>query len=85
MGKVSVTAFVIKGGDVVTPSGVLTDGFVLVQDGKIDRVGSSGEFRRGDYGGMRMIHAEGKIVAPGFIDIHVHGGGGHEFLEGDET
>lgn len=28
------------------------------------------------------IDAEGRYVAPGFIDIHVHGGGGHDFMDG---
>ncbi len=31
------------------------------------------------------INANGKYVAPGFIDIHVHGGGGHDFMDGTET
>ncbi len=29
------------------------------------------------------IKAEGRYVAPGFIDIHVHGGAGYEFVDGD--
>jgi N-acetylglucosamine-6-phosphate deacetylase len=28
------------------------------------------------------IDAGGRWVAPGFIDIHVHGGGGHDFMDG---
>lgn len=31
------------------------------------------------------INAEGKYVAPGFIDIHVHGGGGYDFMDATET
>lgn len=27
------------------------------------------------------IDAKGKYVAPGFIDLHVHGGGGHDFMD----
>ena len=30
------------------------------------------------------INANGKYVSPGFIDIHVHGGGGHDFMDGTE-
>jgi N-acetylglucosamine-6-phosphate deacetylase len=30
-----------------------------------------------------QINAQGKYVAPGFIDIHVHGGGGHDFMDAD--
>jgi len=28
-----------------------------------------------------VIDAAGKYVSPGFIDIHVHGGGGHDFMD----
>jgi len=31
------------------------------------------------------INANGKFVSPGFIDIHVHGGGGHDFMDADEN
>lgn len=30
----------------------------------------------------RIIDAEGMYVSPGFIDIHVHGGGGYDFADG---
>lgn len=29
-----------------------------------------------------VIDANGRYVSPGFIDIHVHGGGGHDFMDG---
>jgi N-acetylglucosamine-6-phosphate deacetylase len=35
--------------------------------------------------GARVIDAEGRYVSPGFIDIHVHGGGGFDFMDGHET
>lgn len=31
------------------------------------------------------LDVEGRYVAPGFIDIHVHGGGGHDFMDGTDT
>jgi N-acetylglucosamine-6-phosphate deacetylase len=30
------------------------------------------------------IDAKGDYISPGFIDIHVHGGGGHDFMDGSE-
>lgn len=32
----------------------------------------------------RVIDAGGRYVSAGFIDIHVHGGGGYDFMDGDE-
>jgi N-acetylglucosamine-6-phosphate deacetylase len=32
-----------------------------------------------------VIDAGGCYVSPGFIDIHVHGGGGHDFMDGNEA
>ncbi len=29
----------------------------------------------------RVVNAEGKFVSPGFIDIHLHGGGGYDFMD----
>jgi N-acetylglucosamine-6-phosphate deacetylase len=30
------------------------------------------------------IDANGNYISPGFIDIHVHGGGGYDFMDGNE-
>ena len=35
--------------------------------------------------GAVEIDAKGKYIVPGFIDIHVHGGGGFDFMDGTET
>ena len=31
---------------------------------------------------FNIIVSEGFYVSPGFIDTHVHGGGGHDFMDG---
>jgi N-acetylglucosamine-6-phosphate deacetylase len=68
----------IHNGRVVTPVGLLSRGTVVVRDGVIDFV------REGDVEveGAVEIDAGGRYVAPGLIDIHVHGGGGHDFMDG---
>lgn len=32
--------------------------------------------------GMEVIDAKGAYVAPGFVDVHIHGAGGHDTMEG---
>lgn len=32
---------------------------------------------------MEVINAEGKFVSPGFIDLHIHGSGGKDAMDGD--
>ena len=64
---------------VVTPTGVLDRGWVRV-DG--DRIAAVGSGPAPEDSGER--HALGGAwVVPGFVDLHVHGGGGHSMLSGD--
>ncbi|ESL09711.1 N-acetylglucosamine-6-phosphate deacetylase-like protein [Trypanosoma rangeli SC58] len=68
-------------GNVVTPSEVIYDGFVVVVDGIIESVGgpadlSSEKDLAQRYGGAQIEIVEGGFVLPGFVDIHNHGLGG---------
>lgn len=67
----------IYNGQIVTPGGIIPNGTVLVAGGKILAVGDVG----GDFPGAIEIDANGQYIAPGFIDIHVHGGGGFDFMD----
>jgi len=51
---------------------------VLIEGGKIKHVGDWGE---GGY--ERLLDFSGSYVVPGFVDIHVHGGGGHDSMDSD--
>jgi N-acetylglucosamine-6-phosphate deacetylase len=61
-------------GRVVTPEGVRSDALVRLEDGRIAEVSPIGR--------SRMARSAAWIL-PGFIDTHVHGGGGHTFTTGD--
>ena len=66
-------------GDIVTPDGVLQNSALTVDDtGDIAEVGPqrTAPSRSGD------IDATGFLVLPGFVDMHVHGGGGADFMHG---
>jgi N-acetylglucosamine-6-phosphate deacetylase len=70
----------IHNGRVVTAGGIIPNGAVWIKDGKIDAVGKDD----GEVSGWELIDAEGNYISPGFIDIHVHGGGGYDFMDGTE-
>lgn len=69
----------IYNGKILTPYRIIS-GTVVVIDGKIKEV-AEGDI---DVPGAVEIDAKGNYIAPGFIDIHVHGGGGHDFMDGSE-
>lgn len=67
----------IINGRIFTPQGWLNEGSVLMRDGKILEVTNC------DLAliGAQMIDAKGMYIVPGFICMHAHGGGGHDFTE----
>lgn len=65
----------IQNAQVVLENGIIWDGVLLVEDGKISKVGSSLEVDIPE--DAMQIDAEGSYVGPGFVDLHVHGGGGY--------
>ncbi len=71
----------IINGKILTPQGWLKGGSVILRDNKILEVTNC------DLAiiGAELIDARGMYVVPGFIDMHVHGGGGRDFMEGTET
>jgi N-acetylglucosamine-6-phosphate deacetylase len=62
-----------------TPTQVLENAVVLVEDGRITSVGTREELEVPH--GAHFIDAGENILAPGFIDIHIHGGAGHDVME----
>ena len=53
---------------------------VLIKNGKIDSLDSSGCDAQAD----QVIQAEGRCLAPGFIDVHIQGAGGADVLDNTE-
>lgn len=68
-------------GDVVTPEGVIADGVVVVDDGVITWVGSAEAAVGAGWGdAVAAVAAEpDRLVLPGLVDLHDHGGGGASF------
>lgn len=67
----------IINGQVITPAKIIKGGSVLVSNGVIAEISEHNI----DVPGAAVIDAAGKYVSPGFIDLHVHGGGGHDFMD----
>jgi len=70
---------VVAGGRVLTPFRDLVRGVVFARDGRIDAVEpvDTVEIPRE----AEVIDASGCTVVPGFVDIHVHGGDGADFMD----
>ncbi len=68
----------INNGSIITPYRIIKNGCILIENGTIAEVAEK-DIQTEDY---RIIDAVGKYISPGFIDIHVHGGGGHDFMDG---
>lgn len=73
------TRLKIFNGQIITPYRIIKQGTVVVTGSTITEV-SEGNIEVPD---AVEIDADGQYVAPGFIDLHVHGGGDHDFLDGD--
>ncbi len=69
----------IKSCDIYTPLRMIKSGSILIQGEKIAKVGQVDDSEIPP--GTKIFNCEKKIAVPGFIDIHLHGGGGVDFLD----
>ncbi|MFL6449608.1 MAG: N-acetylglucosamine-6-phosphate deacetylase [Bryobacteraceae bacterium] len=65
-------------GNIVLPDSILPGAFLSVEDGKISSIEQE-EPRRP---GAQVIEAGERYIVPGFVDIHVHGGAGADYMDG---
>ncbi|RKP44293.1 N-acetylglucosamine-6-phosphate deacetylase [Cohnella endophytica] len=85
MSGVTNGQFQIINARIVTPEGVIDNGIVRVKDGlisEIEHFASMYAETKAD-AELETIDAKGSWLIPGFIDVHVHGGAGHDFMDAD--
>ena len=70
----------ISNGRILTSEGWLNGGSVIVEGGKILAVSNNAL----PVEGAQQIDAKGCDIVPGGIELHIHGGGGRDFMEGTE-
>lgn len=69
--------FSIDNAVLVLPEG-LQRGSLLIENGRIAAISPE----NGHFDAETEYDAGGRYVSPGFIDLHVHGGGGYDFMDG---
>ncbi len=67
-------------GTIILPDRLLENGVVVCRNGVIDRVGPAAEIAIPP--DAARVDAGGGFIAPGYVDIHVHGGAGADFMDG---
>jgi N-acetylglucosamine-6-phosphate deacetylase len=77
-----MTTTLLHVGRAFTPTSELRDAGILIRDGVIDSVGPRSSFSLP--ANAQEIIATDKIASPGFIDVHIHGAGGHDVMEGTD-
>ena len=76
-----MSRILIKGGRIITKTRMISGGALLIEEGIIREVY---EQLPAEPPLAEVIDAKGLFISPGFIDIHVHGGGGQDFMIGDQ-
>ncbi|MBQ9778171.1 MAG: N-acetylglucosamine-6-phosphate deacetylase [Clostridia bacterium] len=69
-----MSTLLIQNARAVLPDGVCEQTDLLLADGKITAIGYKGK-------ADRVLDAKGNYLMAGFVDLHVHGGGGADFMD----
>src|SRR5437762_9764279 len=67
-------------GVVISTDQLVSDAGVLLDGGRIVAIGPTSDFSLDR--SAAIIDLDGNYLAPGFVDLHVHGGAGADFMDG---
>jgi N-acetylglucosamine-6-phosphate deacetylase len=68
----------IINGRIITSHRIIDHASLLISDGIITEISEKKIASKAD----ATLDAKGNYISPGFIDIHIHGGGGSDFMDG---
>ncbi|MEO3947047.1 N-acetylglucosamine-6-phosphate deacetylase [Gorillibacterium sp. CAU 1737] len=74
--------FLIHHANLVTETGTIPNGWLLVKGTRIADLGA-GDVPRSSGKTILTLDAKGAWLLPGFVDVHVHGGGGADFMDAE--
>jgi N-acetylglucosamine-6-phosphate deacetylase len=74
-----MTVTAIYASRILTPQEELLDTVIIVEGGRITAIGHRDEVKIPE--GATDYVASGMTVVPGFVDVHIHGAGGHDVME----
>jgi N-acetylglucosamine-6-phosphate deacetylase len=63
-----------------TPTTEIDGAGILMRDGVIDAIGQRADMSLP--AGAQEVQTSGRFAAPGFVDVHIHGAGGRDVMEG---
>lgn len=83
MAKIDAAAGELLYGRVLTPAGIIEQGVIAVSEGLIQYAGEAA-WLPAAYESWPVVTREPEaLYIPGFVDVHVHGGAGHDFMYSD--
>jgi len=77
-----MTTTLVHVGKAITPKGELADAWMLIRDGELEIVGPRSGMELP--AGANEVSAPASTAIPGFIDVHIHGAGGRDVMEGTQ-
>jgi N-acetylglucosamine-6-phosphate deacetylase len=70
-------------GKAITPKGEIANAGILIRDSEIEMVGPRSGMELPS--GAAEVQATDSTAIPGFVDVHIHGAGGHDVMEANQT
>ena len=77
-----MSTFLLHTARALTPTAEIPSAGILVRDGVIEAIGPRQSMSLP--ADAQEISAEEQTAIPGFVDVHIHGAGGHDVMEGTD-